>query len=252
MVNVGISGITGKMGTKIAEVVSDGKIFNIVGGIARKQESDYKLFDSFDEMVMSSDVVIDFSSPVVTMKVIDACSKYEKPIVIGTTGFSAVDIEKIHEYAKNVPIFMSSNFSLGINILNEILKKYTKFFDMNQYDIEVLETHHRNKKDAPSGTAISLARSVADGYDKNLSDVMHNNTVTDPVKDSSKIGVAFRRGGGVCGEHTVSFMGDFEVVDFSHKALDRKVFAYGAVKAAEWLLNKPKGFYSMQDMLVNI
>ena len=252
MVKVSIVGITGRMGTNILEIIDGYPNFEIVGGVSAVKNSAYKIFSSFDEMVSCSDIVIDFSAPCATMKVLPSCAKYLKPIVIGTTGFSDNDIEKIKEYSKDIPIFMASNFSFGINLLNIILMKYSKFFDMNEYDLEILETHHRNKKDAPSGTAISLANSVAESYGRTLSDFMHNNNVNAPKKDRNKIGISFRRGGGVFGEHTVSFMGDFEVIDFSHRALDRKVFAYGALKATEWLLGKHKGMYSMQDLIANI
>lgn len=252
MVKVSIVGITGRMGMNLTEILSNNKNFEIIGGISNTRKSEYRLFLSFEEMVVNSDIIVDFSIPSATMKVLPLCVKHLKPIVIGTTGFSANDMQKIDECAKGTPIFIASNFSFGINMLNIILKKYSKFFNMDQYDIEILETHHRNKKDAPSGTALSLAGAIADSYGRELADFMHNNNVDAPVKDRSKIGIAFRRGGNVFGDHTVSFLGDFEVIDFSHRALDRKVFAYGAFKAMEWLLDKQKGLYTMQDMLSEI
>lgn len=252
MIKISIVGITGRMGTNLTEIIKQSKNFEIVGGISNTNRSAYKLFSSFDEMALCSDIVIDFSASDVTMNILSACVKHLKPIVIGTTGFSFDNINKIKECAEYIPIFMASNFSFGINMLNVILKKYSKFFNMDEYDIEILETHHRNKKDAPSGTAISLAGSIAESYGKALQEFMHNNDVTVPQKDRSKIGIAFRRGGGVFGEHTVSFMGDFEVVDFAHRALDRKVFAQGAIKAAEWLYGRKNGLYSMQDLLKDI
>lgn len=252
MVKVSIVGITGRMGVNLTEILNNNRDFEIIGGISNTKKSAYKLFTSFEEMVVNSDVIIDFSTPSVTMRILPLCVEFFKPIVIGTTGFSTSDMQKISKYAENIPIFISSNFSFGINMLNIILRKYSKFFDMDQYDIEILETHHRNKKDAPSGTALSLAAAIADSYCKKLVDFVHNNNVDEPIKDRSKIGIAFRRGGNVFGDHTVSFLGDFEVIDFSHRALDRKVFAYGAFKAMKWILDKSKGLYTMQDMLSEI
>lgn len=198
------------------------------------------------EAMSRGDVVIDFSNPVATMECIKVAKRKELPVVIGTTGFSKPQFSEIKKYAKELPVLLSSNMSMGLNTLACLASKLTVALG-DSYDVEICEMHHRNKKDAPSGTALYLASSIASAKKLGLADVLIEKR--EGLRDKGKIGVSVLRGGDVVGVHTVYFAGDGEIIELTHRVSDRKVFADGALEAARWLIGKEPGLYSMVDVI---
>ncbi|GFE84873.1 4-hydroxy-tetrahydrodipicolinate reductase [Steroidobacter agaridevorans] len=194
-------------------------------------------------------VAIDFTLPEATAANLAACVAARRPVVIGTTGHSEAVRAQIAAAAQSIPIVMAPNMSLGVNLLLKLVELAANKLDAD-YDIEVFEAHHRNKKDAPSGTALALGAAAADGRDVKLADAAeysrHGNT---GARKRGSIGFSVFRGGDVVGDHTVTFAGIGERIELTHRASDRLAFARGAVKAAQWLVGKSPGLYSMQDVL---
>lgn len=194
-------------------------------------------------------VAIDFTLPEATAANLAACVAAKCPIVIGTTGHSEVVRAQIEAAAHTIPIVMAPNMSLGVNLLLKLVELAASKLDAD-YDIEVFEAHHRNKKDAPSGTALALGAAAADGREVKLADAAEYSRYGNTgARERGKIGFSVFRGGDVVGDHTVTFAGIGERIELSHRASDRLAFARGAVKAAQWLVGKSPGLYSMQDVL---
>lgn len=197
----------------------------------------------------SSKVAIDFTLPEATATNLAACLAAKCPLVIGTTGHTEEVKAQIAAAAKQIPIVMAPNMSLGVNLLLKLVELAAAKLDAD-YDIEVFEAHHRHKKDAPSGTALALGAAAAKGRDVSLNEVAeysrHGNT---GARERGSIGFSVFRGGDVVGDHTVTFAGLGERIELTHRASDRLAFARGAVRAAHWLSSQPPGLYSMQDVL---
>lgn len=199
--------------------------------------------------VKGATVAIDFTLPVATSANLKACIAAGCPLVIGATGHDAATRAAIERAAQSIPLLLSANMSLGVNLLMKLAEIAARSLDQG-YDIEIFEAHHRNKKDAPSGTALALGTSVAQGRGVNLPDVAdyarHGQTGT---RDPGRIGFSVFRGGDVVGDHTVTFAGIGERIELTHRASDRATFARGALRAAQWLVGQAPGLYSMQDVL---
>ena len=197
------------------------------------------------------DVIIDFSTADASVELAQTCAARGGPaLVIGSTGLTPEQDAEILKAAEKIAIVRSGNFSLGLNILIGLVEHAAQRLDSQDWDIEILETHHRRKIDAPSGTALMLGEAAANGRGVDLDDVRAApwDGVTGP-RESGKIGFASLRAGGVIGEHTVLFASDDESVTLSHSAIDRSLFAKGAVAAAAWVRSRPPGLYDMQDVL---
>lgn len=197
------------------------------------------------------DVIIDFSTPDASVELAQACAARGGPaLVIGSTGFSPEQDAEIVAASDTVAIVRSGNFSLGVNILIGLVEHAAQRLDPRDWDIEVLEAHHRKKADAPSGTALMLGEAAAAGRDQALSDVRREpwTGLTGP-REAGGIGFASLRAGGIIGEHTVLFGSEDETLTLSHSAIDRSLFARGAVAAAAWVRSRPPGLYDMQDVL---
>ncbi len=199
-----------------------------------------------ESIIQKADLVIDFTSPVASLNFAKLCAKHAKKLVCGTTGFTFAQLKELDNLAKETTIFYSPNMSIGINLLASLVEKAACILD-DEYDIEILEAHHNKKLDAPSGTALMLGETAK---------AARNNPQMLPCLDRNKlrtkddIGYAVIRGGDIVGEHTVMFAGLGERIELTHKATDRKIFARGALKAAFWLNDKPKGkLYKMSDLL---
>ena len=200
------------------------------------------------DFIAGCDAAIDFSFREATPALAKLCAENGKPLVIGTTGHTPEQRAQILEYAKQIPIVWAGNYSLGVNLLNYLTKIAARILDAS-YDVEIVEMHHRHKKDAPSGTAEKLKEIVC-AERKVAEDAVcygrHGQVGERPV---GEIGVHALRGGSVVGDHTVIFATDGERLELAHKAADRKVFAQGALRAAKWLVGKPAGLYGMDDVL---
>lgn len=190
-----------------------------------------------------SGVLIEFTTPDATVEHLF----YGKPHVIGTTGLSEEQLAKVEEAAKNVPVVFAPNMSVGVNLLREVVRDLSAKLD--SYDIELVEAHHRHKKDAPSGTALFLARAAAEGRDKNLDDVAVYGREGLSPREPGEIGVHALRGGAVVGEHRLIFYSEGEEVEVIHRALSRRTFADGALRAAKFAANAAPGLYGMADVL---
>jgi 4-hydroxy-tetrahydrodipicolinate reductase len=195
-----------------------------------------------------TDVLIDFTNPDSALKNIEAAKKYNVPVVIGTTGFIDEQKEKITEISKVVPIVMSPNMSVGVNLLFKLVKEAAN--KIPDYDIEIVELHHNKKQDSPSGTAAKLAEIAAAAIGQNISEAgVYGRRSVHAVRRKDEIGIMSVRGGDIVGEHTVYFVGPGERIELTHRAQSRDTFAAGAVRAAKWLVDKKPGLYDMQDVL---
>jgi 4-hydroxy-tetrahydrodipicolinate reductase len=246
MIKIGLIGHTGRMGLEIQNVLKNHKNANFSLGCSSK-------LGSAEEVFKNSDIVIDFSSPEAFFKACDYAIKFSKPLVSGTTGFSGEQNSKISELSKQMLLVMSSNMSFGVNLffkfareLSSALKNYP------EYDAEIIETHHINKKDSPSGTAITLGKMVAEGRGQNFEDVkQYGRDLSDGLKKSGEIGFSSVRSGGIVGEHTLIFGSNDDRIELSHRACNRSIFAKGAVDLAVMIHNnkKPNGLYGYSDFL---
>ena len=205
--------------------------------------------DDLATIITKCDVVIDFSSHTATASIAELCVKHSKALVIGTTGHADEEKARITHFAARIPMVLSSNYSTGVNTLFWLTRKATEILGPG-YDLEVVEMHHRLKKDAPSGTAKSLAEILADVRKQQLSKVArHGREGIVGERTSEEIGVHSIRGGDVVGDHTVIFANNGERVELTHKASSRDTFANGALRAAAWVVKQKPGVYDMQDVL---
>lgn len=239
--HAGISGARGRMGRAVSQVLDAREDVVVATRFDRGETPDLNLCD----------VVIDFSTPEASVELARACAERGGPaLVIGSTGLSPEQDAQIEAAAEKIAIVRSGNFSLGLNILIGLVEHAAQRLDGRDWDIEVLETHHRRKVDAPSGTALMLGEAAANGRGRDLEDLKTApyDGITGP-REPGKIGFASLRAGGVIGEHTVLFGSDDELLTLSHSAIDRSLFAKGAVAAAAWVRNRRPGLYDMQDVL---
>ncbi len=264
VIRIAIAGAAGRMGRNLVKATHNNPDAQVGAGSERPGSSlvgvdigelcgegkfDVVMTDDLAKDIAHFDVIIDFTAPVSTLANIELCKQHGKSIVIGTTGFTEEERDVIDQAAKEIPVVMAPNYSVGVNLVFKLLEKAAKV--MGDYcDIEVVEAHHRHKVDAPSGTAIGMGESIAGAMGNKLSDVAvyaREGITGERTKD--EIGFATIRAGDIIGEHTAMFADIGERVEITHKATDRMTFANGAVKAAVWLAEKPSGFYTMTDVL---
>lgn len=255
MTNILLSGANGKMGNAVTRVASDNKSVSIVAGydINSAQNSDYPVFDSLDaikENIGNIDVIIDFSHPSVFDGLLKFAEENKIPAVFCTTGLSEKQLSAMKTAAERSPIFFSANMSIGINLLIDLAVKASKILEDN-FDIEIIEKHHNQKLDAPSGTALAIADAVSDTVSYNAEYVYDRHSVR-KKRDKNEIGIHAVRGGTIVGEHDVIFAGNDEVIELKHSAASKEVFAVGAVKAAVFMKGKPAGMYAMKDLIAEI
>ena len=248
MTNILISGANGKMGKKVFEACSNSNSVNAVCGVDIADNFNNQLFpiySSFDKVTEKVDVVVDFSAPACLDNILDFCLKNNVPAVLCATGYDKEKIDKISSISKKIAVFRSGNMSLGINALIELVKKATKVLE--GFDIEIIEKHHNQKVDAPSGTALMLADAVKEELPEKFYTYGREGVVG--KRDKNEIGIHAVRGGGIVGEHDVIFASGFETITLSHQATDRSVFAEGAIKAAEFIKGKKQGLFNMSDVI---
>lgn len=247
MINIIIVGANGKMGNTIRKLASVRDDLNIAAGVDKNSEGNgFAIYESILQVKEDFDVVLDFSRPSSLPSLLKFCTDRNKPLILCTTGYSAEELEQIEEASKTIPIFKSANMSIGINVVNNVLKNISKFL-YKEFDIEIIEKHHNQKADAPSGTAILLADTIKDsiGEDLNYTNGREGNC----KRTKNEIGIHAIRGGNIVGEHTVIFAGNSETIEIKHSAMSRDVFAVGALLACQFMKGKGKGYYSMDDIL---
>lgn len=237
------------MGKVVSNLVAQNEDCRIVAGIDINTHSDtYPVFDSFKSLDVSGDVIIDFSHPALLDSICEYVERTGTPAVLTTTGYSTEQVDKIKELAKRAPIFFSFNMSIGINLLIELAKKATCILG-DTFDIEIIEAHHNQKIDAPSGTAVMISEAIKESLcDSEYHEVYDRHCVRQK-RGEKEIGMHAIRGGTIVGEHTVMFAGHDEIVSISHSARSKEVFASGALKAALFMVGKPSGLYTMKDMI---
>jgi 4-hydroxy-tetrahydrodipicolinate reductase len=219
------------------------------GEIAAAGHLGVPVTDDLDRALESKAVVIDFSTPAASLEFLQSAARKHAPIVIATTGFEPKQLAEIKRLARRTPTLLAANTSLGVNVLAALLGKAAAMLG-DDYDVEIIEAHHRFKKDAPSGTALALGRSVAGALGRDLDDVaIHGRKGMAGERGKKDIALLSVRAGDIVGEHTVIFGGIGERLEFIHRAHSRDTFARGALRAAEWLVKKKPGLYSMQDVL---
>ena len=243
-------GCNGHMGRVITGICSKDDNIEIVAGIDPYDgvPNDYPVFTSIDKCDVKADVIIDFSNAKAEDALVDYCVNKQIPAVLCTTGLSDEQIDNIKKASSKVAILKSANMSLGINTMMDLLKKAANVFVEAGYDIEIVEKHHNQKLDAPSGTALALADSINEEYDNSFEYVYDRSTKREK-RTNKEIGISAVRGGTIVGDHDVIFAGTDEVITFSHSAYSKSVFAKGAVEAAKFLAGKGPGFYDMKDVI---
>lgn len=251
MINISINGAAGKMGKIIIDLCLRDKDIKIVGLSDINTNIRYdnlpKIELDLNNYIHDTDVVIDFSSPEGTQKVLETCKKNKKPIVIGTTAHSPQQQQFIYEASKEIPIVLSPNMSLGVNLIFKLVEFLTKVLKDKSYDIEIIEAHHNKKKDAPSGTAKKIMEIIRKL--KPEVEFIYDRSKILSERKTDEVGVSVIRAGDIIGEHTILFSTYGEKIEIKHTATSRETFAKGAILAAKWLLYKPAGLYDMFDVL---
>ena len=249
MIKVLLNGCCGKMGQMIINSSKNFPNIKIVAGIDRfpNDKCNFKIFKNAADVNIDYDVLIDFSRPDALKDLLELSIKNNKPIILCSTGYNENDLNLINEKSKIIPIFKSANMSLGINLLNSLLKKVVPILFEN-YDIEIIEKHHNQKVDSPSGTALLLADTIKEAIPNETKYVYGR--AGESKREKNEIGIHAIRGGSIVGDHDIIFAGSGEIIELSHTALSREVFAVGALKAAEYMSTKifPR-LYNMEDVL---
>lgn len=249
MTDIILVGCGGKMGRKIAEGIASRDDCRIVAGVDINGGSfDFPVFEKISEVKLG-DVIIDFSHPSSLSDILQYSVSKKIPAVIATTGLSDADIGNIKEAAKLTPIFFTFNMSLGVNLLASLAKTASKVLGDN-FDIEIVEKHHNQKIDAPSGTAIMLAEAI-NNENGGKYEYVYDRHAERKKRDKNEIGFSSIRGGNIVGDHDIIFAGEDEVVTLSHSAYSKAVFATGAINAAIYLKGKTAGLYDMSDLVAN-
>ncbi len=251
MIRVGINGILGRMGQELVQGLKASDKFLLVGGIdlhSPEEGGAYLVTEDAGKLYPRCDVIIDFSLPEGALAALENCLKYKKPLVTGTTGLSQSQLQKFRLAGREIPLVQSFNFSVGINLLLRLVQEAARVLGATA-DIEIVEKHHRMKKDAPSGTALMLAEKIARELNRSEQETFVFGRQGKNLNRGDEIGIHAVRGGSVVGEHTIYFLGKNENVTLSHQALNRRIFVDGALRAAEWVLGKPAGLYTMNDVL---
>ncbi len=252
MTNIFLCGAGGKMGRAVNRLVQNTDDVRIVAGfdINIPCDVDFPVYTSLDDVGEEIDVIIDFSHPSMTDAILDFAKTTAKPAVICTTGLSGEQISKIEETSKYTPVFFSANMSLGINLLIDLAKRAATLLEDN-FDIEIIEKHHNQKIDAPSGTALAIADAIADTVSYEAEYTYDRHSVR-KKRDKSEIGIHAVRGGTIVGEHSVIFAGCDEVIEVKHSATSKEVFAVGAIKAAKFIKDITPGLYSMTELIKSL
>ena len=263
-IKIAVAGCLGRMGQEISKQILQNKNLEFVGGFEHKKHKDInkplnkvsgiqssKLVSSNSaQLIKEANVLIDFTTPKSTFDNLKTACASKTALVIGTTGMTDSQKQKLKIYSKKIPILMSSNMSVGVNLLFNLVQQTASALKDTDYDIEISETHHKHKKDAPSGTALSLGQYAAVGRKTKLNkSIVLDRTKKLTSRKKGDIGFSVTRGGEIAGEHIVSFIGTNDRVDLIHKANKRSIFVTGAIDAAVFISKKKMGFFSMNDLI---
>lgn len=250
MVRIMMHGCGGRMGRMIAELLEKDDEAQIVAGVDALgcEESRFPVFRDIADCHVEADVVIDFSNAKAVDHLLEVCVERGLPVVLCTTGLSQEQQERMKEAGTKIAVLKSANMSVGINLLLKLLKEVTPVLAEAGFDIEIVEKHHNQKLDAPSGTALALADAVNEAAG-NTYDYIYDRSKERRLRDKKEIGISAVRGGTIVGDHDVIFAGTDEVITFSHTAYSRAVFGKGAIQAAKFLAGKPAGLYDMADVI---
>lgn len=264
MIALSVNGAAGRMGRQLLTAIDEREDARLAAAsdapgqacigvdtsvLSGGPETGVMVSDDAQTLIRNSDVIIDFSAPSVTLSLLDALAGQETRIVIGTTGFSDGQLEQLQAHADSRPILFAPNYSVGVTVTLSLLQQAARAFG-DDYDVEIIEAHHRHKVDAPSGTALKMGEVVAEALNRNLADcAVYGREGITGERQTKTIGFETIRAGDIVGEHTVLFAGAGERIEITHKASDRMTFARGAVRGAVWLADQPAGLYDMTHVL---
>ncbi|MCF8020098.1 MAG: 4-hydroxy-tetrahydrodipicolinate reductase [Vallitaleaceae bacterium] len=250
MTRIIMHGCNGKMGQVISSLVAENDQVTIVAGIDPYMgiENPYPVFETPEQCHVKADVIIDFSNANAVDAILDYSAKTSIPIVVCTTGLSEDQVAHLKAISEKVAVLFSANMSLGINLLISLAQKATKILTDANFDIEIIEKHHNQKVDAPSGTALAIADGINYTLDHTYN-YKYDRSAERIKRPKKEIGIHAIRGGTIVGEHDVIFAGEDEIIEINHKAMSKRIFAVGAVNAARFLDGKPAGLYNMCDLM---
>ncbi|MBE7048223.1 MAG: 4-hydroxy-tetrahydrodipicolinate reductase [Ruminococcaceae bacterium] len=248
MIKILLSGANGRMGKAIRHLVAQSDKAEILCGVDLNTEcSEFPVYADFNSVQEHPDVIIDFSNPANFDNLMNYAETAGLPVVMATTGLNKEQKERLMQAAHSIPVFFSANMSLGVNLICALAQKATAFLGEG-YDIEIVERHHNQKLDAPSGTALAIADAINEELDGGANYVYDRHSVR-KKREQNEIGIHAIRGGTIVGDHTVIFAGENEVIELRHSAASREIFANGAVKAAIFMAKQPAGFYDMTNLI---
>ncbi|BCA55634.1 4-hydroxy-tetrahydrodipicolinate reductase [Nitrospira sp. KM1] len=264
MVNIIVAGAAGRMGCRLVALIKEAAELRLAGAVEGKghpavgqdagevagcDRSGIRITDDLSAVIGQAQAVIDFSVPEATLKNLRTAAQHQRAMVIGTTGFSASELDELKTLAGRIPCVFSPNMSVGVNLICKIISEMAKTLG-EDYDIEVIEAHHRLKKDAPSGTALKIAEVLAKAVNRDLNQVgVYSRKGVIGERKKSEIGIQTIRAGDIVGDHTILFGGVGERIEVTHRASSRDTFAQGALRAARWVAGRPPGLYDMTDVL---
>ena len=250
MVRAIMHGCNGKMGQVITGLIKADEGIELVAGIDTYTglKNDYPVFERIDQCNVEADVIIDFSNAGAVDALLDYCADRKVPVVLCTTGLSEDQLGKVKVASEKTAVLKSANMSLGINLLMKLLQDAAKVLGTAGFDIELVERHHNQKVDAPSGTALALADAINESMD-DAYEYVYDRSQVRRKREKKEIGISAVRGGTIVGDHDVIFAGADEVIEFKHTAYSKTVFGKGAVEAAKFLAGKPAGAYDMSDVI---
>lgn len=264
MIKVIVAGAAGRMGCRLVSLIRDSTALMLAGALEGKGHpalgedagetagsghADLPITEDLATLMGRGDVVIDFSSPEATLEHMRTVAHHRRAMVIGTTGFSEIQLDELKSLAQQIPCVFSPNMSVGINLICKVIGEMARTLG-DDYDIEVIEAHHRLKKDAPSGTALKIAEVLARSVSRDLNQVgVYTRKGMIGERAKGEIGIQTIRAGDIVGDHTVLFGGMGERIEVTHRASSRDTFARGALRAARWVVRQPPGLYDMMDVL---
>lgn len=249
MIKIIMHGCSGKMGKVVCSIIKEDTECEIVAGIDPFGEDlEFPVFKTISACNVDADVIIDFSTVAAIPALLEYSARKRIPAVLCTTGFSDELNEMVHETSKKVALLKSANMSIGVNLIFSLVQKAALALQDSGFDIEIVEKHHNQKVDAPSGTALAIADAINEVFD-NKYNYIYDRSQTREKRTKNEIGIHAVRGGNIVGEHEVIFAGKDEVIEITHSATSKEIFAVGAVKAAKYLAGKPAGFYTMENVV---